>query len=129
MNENFKSAKDIISGKVIFIEGLDTVQDAIDKMKVENAEALIVNKRNQEDAYGIITATDIMKKVIICDQKPREVNVYEIMSKPVIAIPESLNTRYIPRLMMRAKIQIAPVEQNGEYIGMISFSGLIHQNK
>jgi signal-transduction protein with cAMP-binding, CBS, and nucleotidyltransferase domain len=105
---------------------LDTVQDAIDKMKAESVEVLIVNKRNQEDAFGIITSRDIIKKVYINDLKPEEVNVYEIMSKPVITVPASLNIRYFPRLLLRAKLQIAPVEENGEYIGMISFSDLLH---
>lgn len=126
MNTNFKSAKDIMSAKLVFIEGLDTVQDAIEKMKAENVEVLIVNKRNQEDAFGIITFRDIIKKVFIHDLKPIEVNVYEIMSKPVIAVPASLNIRYFPRLFLRAKIEIAPVEENGEYIGLISFSDLLH---
>jgi signal-transduction protein with cAMP-binding, CBS, and nucleotidyltransferase domain len=127
MNTNFKSARDIMSDKLVFIEGLDTVQDAVDKMKAESVDMLIVNKRNQEDAFGIITVKDIIKKVYINDLKPMEVNIYEIMSKPVITVPAPLNVRYIPRLMLRARIHVAPVEQNGEYIGMISFSSLLHQ--
>lgn len=128
MNTKFKSARDIMSDRLVLIEGLDTVQEAIDKMKIENVDVLIVNKRNQEDAFGIITAKDIIKKVYVNDLNPDEVNVYEIMSKPVISVPASLNIRYIPRLLLRANIQVAPVEENGEYIGMISFSNLLHQS-
>lgn len=127
MNTDYKSARDIMSDKLVFIEGLDTIQDAVDKMKANNVDVLLVNKRNQEDAFGIITAKDIIKKVYGNDLKLKEVNVYEIMSKPVIAVPASMNIRYIPRFLLRARLHVAPVEQNGEYIGMISFSSLLHQ--
>ena len=127
MDANFKNAKDIMSNKLVFIEGLDTAMDAIKKMKSEGVDVLIVKKRNQDDVYGIVTARDIIKKVYIKDLKPLEVNVYEIMSKPVISIPASMNIRYIPRFMSRANIHTAPVDENGEYIGLISFNSLLQQ--
>jgi predicted transcriptional regulator len=127
MESNFKSAKDIMSNKLVLIDGLDTAANAIEKMKSQEVDALIVNKRNENDAYGIVTINDIIKKVYINDLNPQEVNIYEIMSKPVIPIPASMNIRYISRLMFRAKIRVAPVEQDGEFIGLISFSSLFHK--
>lgn len=127
MDANFKNAKDIMSNKLVFIDGLDTALDAIEKMKSEGIDVLIVNKRNPNDAYGIVTIRDIIKKVYIKDLKPMEVNVYEIMSKPVIPISASMNIRYIPRFLLRANLHTAPVDQNGEYIGMISFADLLHK--
>ncbi|MCH6201858.1 CBS domain-containing protein [Aquiflexum sp. LQ15W] len=126
MNSSSNSAKDIMSHKLIFIDGLDTAANAIEKMKSQGVDALIINKRNQNDAYGIVTIKDIIKKVYIKDLKPEEVNIYEIMSKPVIPVPALMNIRYISRLMLRAKISVAPVEQDGELIGVISFSSLFH---
>jgi signal-transduction protein with cAMP-binding, CBS, and nucleotidyltransferase domain len=127
MENNFKTAKDIMVKKLVFIEGLDTIEEAITKMKAEPVDVLFVKKRNPQDAFGIITARDIVKKVYTLDLNPSEVNVYEVMSKPVISVPSDMNIRYIPRLMLKAKIEIAPVEENGELIGMISFKSLVHQ--
>lgn len=126
MEKTHKIANEIMTIPLVFVDGLDTVQEAVLKMKSAKVDALIVNKRDSKDSYGIITVNDIIKKVYNKDLDVKEVNVYEIMTKPVISIPAEINVRYIPRLFLRARIQIAPVEQNGEYLGMISFSSLLH---
>jgi len=120
--ETFKKAKDIASEKLFFIDGLASVRDAAQLMKSKNVQALIIKKRNSEDAHGIITVTDIIKNVIIPNKTLDEVSVYEIMTKPVFLIPSQLNVKYVPRLMLNHNIKIAPVEENGEMIGLIDFS-------
>ena len=116
---NYKTAKDIASNKLFYIDGLATAKDAIAMMKEKEVDYLIIQKRNEGDANGILVMSDIIKGVINKDLKPEEVSVYEIMSKPLISIPSTLNTKYIPRLLFNAKINVAPVEQNGEYIGIV----------
>jgi len=120
--ETFKTAKDIASDKLFFIDGLASVRDAVLLLKSKNVQALIIKKRNIGDAYGIVTLTDIIKGVIIPHKTLDEVSVYEIMIKPVFSIPSQLNVKYVPRLMLNHNIKIAPVEENGELIGMIDFS-------
>lgn len=119
---SFKKAKDIASDKLFFIDGLASVRDAVQLMKTKNVQALIIKKRNDEDANGIVTVTDIIKGVLIPHKTFDEVSVYEIMTKPVLSISSHLNVRYVPRLMLNHKIKIAPVEENGEIIGLIDFS-------
>ena len=120
--ETFKTAKDIASDKLFFIDGLASVRDAVLLLKSKNVQALIIKKRNIGDAYGIVTLTDIIKGVIIPHKTLDEVSVYEIMIKPVFSIPSQLNVKYVPRLMLNHNIKVAPVEENGELIGMIDFS-------
>ena len=119
---SFKKAKDIASDKLFFIDGLASVRDAVQLMKTKNVQALIIKKRNNEDANGIVTVSDIIKGVLILDKTFDEVSVYEIMTKPVLSIPSHLNVRYVPRLMLNHKIKIAPVEENGEIIGLVDFT-------
>ena len=63
--ETFKKAKEIASDKLFFIDGLASVKDAVQLMKEKNVQALIIKKRNNADANGIITVNDIIKVVII----------------------------------------------------------------
>jgi len=62
---------------------------------------------------------------MLTERSPLAVNVYEIMTKPVISVPANMDLRYAVRLMARANIRRAPVEENGEYIGLVSFTELI----
>ena len=120
--ETFKKAKEIASDRLFFIDGLASIRDAIQLMKEKNVQALIIKKRNNADANGIITVNDIIKGVIIPDKTLDEVSVYEIMTKPVFSISAHLNVKYVPRLMYNYNIRIAPVEENGEYIGIIDYT-------
>ena len=120
--ETFKKAKEIASGHLFYIDGLESVRDAIQLMKDKNVQALIIKKRNNADANGIITVFDIIKGVIIPNKTLDEVSVYEIMTKPVFSISAHLNVKYVPKLMYNYNVKIAPVEENGEYIGMIDYT-------
>ena len=119
--ESYKKAKDIASSKIFFIDGLASVRDAIELMKENNVQALIIQKRDNADVNGIITVNDIIKGVIIPNKTLDEVSVYEIMTKPVFSISAHLNVKYVPRLMYNYNVRIAPVEENGEYIGIIDY--------
>lgn len=120
--ETYKKAKDIASDKLFYIDGLASVREAIRLMKEKDVQALIIKKRNIADTNGIVTVNDIISGVIIPKKTFDEVSVYEIMTKPVFSIPALLNVKYVPRLMYNYDIKMAPVEENGEYIGMIDYS-------
>ena len=100
-NRDFRCAKDMMSKSIIFIDGLATVKDAVELMRKENVDSLIVKKRNDQDAYGIVTTRDLVTSVIIPDRTAREVNVFEIMIKPTISIPANMDVRYVARLFVR----------------------------
>jgi CBS domain-containing protein len=51
------------------------------------------------------------------------------MTKPVITVPADMDIRYVARLIHRAGIRRAPVEDGGKLIGMISLSSLILDNE
>ena len=120
--KTYKKAKEIASDKMFFIDGLASVRDAVQLMKEKNVQALIIQKRNSADANGIITVNDIIKGVIIPNKTLDEVSVYEIMTKPMFSISAHLNVKYVPRLMYNYNVRIAPVEENGKYIGIIDYT-------
>lgn len=125
---SFQSAKDVMAKNIVFIDGMATAREAVEIMRTEKVEALIVKKRNSQDAYGIVIVNDFIKGVIIPDKTSEEVNVFEIMTKPAISVPANMNVRYVANLLIKVGLRIAPVEENGEYIGMISLSDLILEN-
>ena len=118
-------AKDVMRRDVVAIDGMATVREAIAKMQSENVTALIVNKRDSSDAWGIVTVTDLVRAVIAPGRAPDDTNVYEIMTKPVITVPPDMDISYVARLLYRVGMRRAPVEARGELLGMISLSDLV----
>lgn len=125
---SFQSAKEVMTKSVVFVDGMATAKEAVELMRKEHALALIVKKRYPQDAYGIITIHDLIKGVIIPDKTSEEVNVFEIMSKPIISVPADMDVQYVARLLTKIDLRLAPVEENGEFIGMVSLSDLILEN-
>ena len=126
--ENFQSAKDMMEKNIVFIDGLATAKEAVDLMREKNVESLIVKKRNDQDAYGIVSIQDLINGIIIPERTPDHVNVFEIMRKPLITVPADMDIRYVARLLIRLGLWKAPVEEDGEYIGMISLSRIVMNN-
>ena len=83
-------AADIMTSEVVTIRGSATVAEATQLMKQRNLRALIVDRRHEEDAFGIVTATDVIYKVTAYGLDPKMVKVYEIMTKPCIVVNPEL---------------------------------------
>ncbi|MBT8444035.1 MAG: CBS domain-containing protein [Gammaproteobacteria bacterium] len=102
-----------------------TVTEAIHAMREINAHALIVDKRTEEDELGIVLVSDIAKKVLAMDRSPDRVNLYEIMTKPVLAIDPDMNIRYCARFFEHFGISTAPVGKQGKVIGIVTYDALV----
>ncbi|MCB1697652.1 MAG: CBS domain-containing protein [Pseudomonadales bacterium] len=107
------------------LDGLATVKEALDAMKAANASVIIVRKRHEHDAYGILLLSDIAKKVLAKDRAPNRVNVYEIMSKPVLSLDPDMDVRHCARMFDRFGLSSVPVIENGKVQGIVSYNELI----
>ena len=110
------------------MDGMATAAEGVKKMREENVKILIIEKRNPQDAYGIVSVHDLITGVIIPDKTSEEVNLFEIMTKPVISVPADMDVKYVASLLMNIDLHMAPVEENKEFIGMVSLSDLIVNN-
>ncbi len=117
--------KDVMKTDFGTIDGVATVADALTKMKTLKTAVLIVNKRNEDDEYGMLTSGDIARHVLAKDRAPDRVNVYEIMSKPVISVHPGMDIRYCSRLFANYNLVRAPVLENNKVVGMVSPNSLV----
>lgn len=117
--------REVMSDKFKIMDGLATVQEGLDAMKGSEVRALIVNKRNDDDAYGIVLLSDLAKKVLARNRSRKRVSLYEIMSKPVLWIEPDMNIRYCARLFDTFGLSVAPVLEGGKVIGMVSYHEIV----
>lgn len=119
-------AKDVMTTDVITIQGSATVAEAVELMKTKGVRALIVERRNEEDAYGIVTETDVVYKVMAYGKDPATVHVHEIMTKPCIVVNPDLGVEYIARLFANTGIRRAPVIKD-KLLGIVSATDLLRK--
>lgn len=126
MNEKkIVRVSDVMKTDFVTIDGIATIRDALKKMKANKTSVLVVNKRHVDDEYGLVTAGDIARHVLAKDKSPERVNVYEIMTKPVISVHPDMDIRYCSRLFANYDLVRAPVLNGREVIGTISPNALV----
>ena len=107
------------------VEGMDTVADALRNSKYPETKCFIVNTRHEDDEYGIVLLADIAKKVLAKDKAAERVNIYEIMTKPVISVDPEMDIRYCVRLFERFGLLRVPVVENKKVIGIVGYTDIV----
>ena len=118
-------AQDIMQTDVITILSDLTALDAALLMKREGVRSLIVERDNEDDAYGMVTYTDIVDNVLALGLEAAEVKVSEIMTKPLVVLSPNLNVRYVAALFAQTGIGHAPVIGGHKLVGIVSKTDLI----
>ena len=119
------SVRQIMNDNFSIIDGRLTVQEALTILRQKEAGCLIVRKRNEHDEYGIVLPADIAKKILAKDRSPERVNIYEIMTKPVISVSPEMDVRYCARLFDRFGLALAPVIENDQVLGVIGYNDIV----
>ena len=117
--------RDVMKTKFDMVDGMTTISDALEKMEHIETKCLIVNKRHDDDEYGLLLISDIARKVLADNRSADRINVYEIMAKPVLSISAEMNIRYCARLFQQFDLSRAPVVENDKIIGIISFTDMV----
>ena len=121
------TAEEIMTRDVVTINGSATVADAVKLMKDKGLRALVVNRRSDRDPYGIVSETDIVYKVAAYGKDPKEIRVYQIMTKPCVVVNPELGVEYVARLFANTRIRRAPVIK-GNLLGIISVSDILRKS-
>lgn len=123
--KNIVRVKDVMKQGFDVIDGMTTVSEALKKMKHTDTKTLIVEKRHEDDEYGVVLISDIAKQVLAKDRAPDRVNVYEVMAKPAISVDPDMDIRYCARLFENFGLSRAPVIECGKMVGIISFTDMV----
>ena len=119
--------RQVMRADVTHVNGRINILEAMRIMKKVQATCLIVEKRHENDEYGMLLFSDVARQVIAKDRAPERVNVYEIMAKPVISVRPGMDIRYCARLFDSFGISHAPVIENDKVVGIVSYYLLVFE--
>ena len=123
--ENVIRVRDVMKTDLDIVDGMLTVTEALKSMKFPDTRTLIVDKRHDDDEYGVVMFRDMAKKVLSRGHSPNRVNIYEIMSKPVVSVHPDMDIRYCTRLLDRFGLSRAPVLERQKIIGLVSYTDIV----
>jgi CBS domain-containing protein len=117
--------KDVMKSNFGIINRNATTKEALNEMSRLNTAALVVNKRNENDEYGLLLVSDIARMVLAKDKSASRVNVFEIMTKPAVCVDPEMDIRYCARLMSEFNLTRVLVVADNELLGIVSPRALV----
>ena len=97
-----------------------TIAEALKEMKRLQTTVLVVDKRDENDEYGLLLVSDIARKVLAKDRASSRVNTYEVMTKPAVCVDPDMDIRYCSRLMATFNLMRVLVVKDNLIIGTVN---------
>ncbi len=117
--------KDIMVREVVTISPFATIREAMQVMKQRGVKSLVVDKRHEHDAFGIITYTNILKTIVAEEGDIDLINVYDICAKPAISISREVEIKHAARMMVNLGIRRLLVTATNELAGIITMDDIV----
>jgi CBS domain-containing protein len=108
--------RDMMKPSPVIISPKATVQDAAKEMKGEGIGSLIVIHSGKP--IGIITESDILKKVVAEGLDSSKILVDDIMTSPIITVKPETTIEEAIKTMGELGIRRLPVVENDKLVGM-----------
>jgi len=117
---------DVMSHGVMTIPATATVHDAVKIMRDKRTSSVVVERRDEADEFGMITVVNVAADVLAKNLSPERVNVYEVMSKPVLNLPTEMNVVYAVRMLTRFKLNRAlVVDHDRKPLGIVTLRDMV----
>lgn len=116
--------RDAMQDDLHLIDGLSSIREALETMEETRVDALVIDKRDAADEYGVITMGMIGRDVIAPGRNPARVSVYEIMEKPALIVPAAMQARYAIRLLTRLGVEHAVATEADQVVGYVTLRDL-----
>lgn len=109
--------------KFITVERDTAAQTAARIMRDRGIGSLFVT--NGKEIVGILTDTDMVRRVVAAGADTQKTTVEQIMSAPILTIEENKTVLDANDLMAQTHIRHLGVTQDGKLVGMISVRDLV----
>ncbi len=119
----FILVRDIMTRNVKTVRTDDTVLDAVQKMNKFNIGSVIV--MNNTRPVGIITETNIMRRIVEPRMDPGTVWAKDIMSSPLTFIETNATVEEAAKIMVEKNIKKVPVVEGERLMGILSSSDIV----
>jgi CBS domain-containing protein len=117
--------KDIMKTEVVTVSPLATLREAMAVMSKHKVKSLVVERRDETDAYGLLTYTAILRTIVAEEGDIDLINVYDVCTKPVITVPPGMAVKYVARLMAKLRLGRIVVLESDRMVGIITMNDIV----
>ena len=102
-----------------------SVYDAVERMVDRRIRSLLVRFPGKDQENGVITARDVVFKVLAKGFDPKTIKISEIASKPIICIDQNVDFEELAKIMGESNIARTFVCDNDRIIGVVALMDVL----
>jgi len=111
--------------KLITVAPTATVREALKLMRTHAVRSIIVDKTQEDGAYGLVTFKNILQSIVAEDGDIDLLNVYDIAAIPAISVSSKLNVKYAAKMMVNSSIKRLLIIDDNELKGILTMTDII----
>lgn len=100
-----------------------TIRETAQEMQAKNIGSVLI--KSNDEYVGIVTETDLARKVLGSGLKPETTKVSEVMTQPVYSMDGFEPVESANKFMAQHKIRHLAVTDEGKIVGMLSVRDLV----
>ena len=117
-----ETIKTRMTSPVLSIDQDKTVKNAAEIIYENKVGSLLVTENGKY--IGIVTKTDLMKRVLIKNLDAESIKVSEVMSQPLFTIESEESLEAAREMLSEKSVRHLTVTQNNEVVGILSIKDL-----
>jgi predicted transcriptional regulator len=118
--------EEVMTRTVKTIDSMATVREAMAGMAAAGVSSLVIERRDERDEFGLLGIADIAAEVVAADRSLDRVNVYEIMTKPVVTLDAEMDIKYGIRLLVRVGLSRGlVVDHDRKLVGIATLRDMV----
>lgn len=118
-----KKVADIMSRDVVTMRPDQSVSAAAKLMAKKNISSVIIAQENTP--AGIVTETDLVRKVVAAEQHKTKIKLSQIMSTPVISVKQDTTLANASSIMNEKSIKKLVITENGQIAGVVTQTDIL----
>ena len=116
----------VMKTDVHLVDPMMPVRQAMALMHEKGVNSLIIERRDEKDEMGLLTVSDIAREVIAQNRSMDRIDVYEVMSKPVLTLAAEMDIRYAVRLLSRFGVSRGlVVDHDRKLVGIVTMRDMV----
>ncbi len=117
-----ETIKTRMTSPVLSIDLDKTVNNAAEIIYENKVGSLLITEKGE--FIGIVTKTDLMKRVLIKNLDAKSLKVSEVMSQPLYTIDSGESLEAAREMLREKSVRHLTVTQNNEVVGILSIKDL-----
>jgi CBS domain-containing protein len=119
-----RTVGEIMSGEVLTVDQRCSISESTELMMQKNSSAVVVTQ--EQHAKGIFTERDLLKRVINKLPDITNTSVGQVMTTPLISMPQTTHVGDVLAEMYRRDIRNMPIKGNGDdLLGIVSMPDVL----